>query len=79
MTETANHQSNLDHLPMDVDPRLMGVLRREDVKVSFVQLYAVTPNCHTPAAAKHPVSRIVTTCDMHNERHWKTINASADR
>lgn len=49
MTETANHQSNLDHLPMDVDPRLMGVLRREDVKVSFVQLYAVTPHCHTPA------------------------------
>ncbi|CAM4549396.1 unnamed protein product [Leuciscus chuanchicus] len=51
MTETANFQSNLDHLPMDVDPRLMDVMLSQDVKVNFLQLYTVTPHCHTPAAA----------------------------
>ncbi|CAM4733370.1 unnamed protein product [Leuciscus chuanchicus] len=40
MTETANFQSNLDHLPMDVDQRLLSTMYAGHAKLNFIQLYA---------------------------------------
>ncbi|CAM4652162.1 unnamed protein product [Leuciscus chuanchicus] len=79
MMETANFQSNLDHLTIDVDRRLLDVVRLDKSKINFLQLYAVTPHCHSTAPAKHPVSRVITMCDMHIDWHRKMINANANR
>lgn len=69
MAESANFQSNLDHMPMDVSDILDQVVRHDNCKVNLLQLYAVTPHCHQATPAKHPVSRVITTCDLHIEKH----------
>lgn len=62
---------------MDVDIWLLQVVWQESIKVKFLQLCAVTPNCHAPAAAaKNPVSRVITMCNLHIE---KMCNATARR
>lgn len=73
MSESANFQSNIDQVPLDVRGDLDQVLRHDNCTVNFLQLYAVTPHCHQATPAEHPVSRMITTCDLHIEKHRRML------
>ncbi|KAL0150375.1 hypothetical protein M9458_054192, partial [Cirrhinus mrigala] len=79
MAEAANFQSNIDHMPLDIDPTLRQVLREDGCSVNFVQLYAVTPHCHESCTPRHPVSRVITMCDLHIQKHRRMILTNAER
>lgn len=79
MAEAANFQSNIDHMPLDVDPTLRQVLCEDGCNVNFVQLYAVTPHCYESSTPRHPVSRVITMCDLHIEKHRRIILTNAER
>lgn len=65
MAEAANFQSSIDNKQMDLDGLLRQVLRDVGVNVNILQLYATTPHCHHSSAVTHPVSRVITLCNLH--------------
>lgn len=79
MAEASNYQSNIDNKDLDVDGLLRQVLRDVACTVNFVQLYATTPHCHHSQAVSHPVSRVITLCDLHNEKHRSMLHGQAAR
>ncbi len=79
MSETANFQSNLDHRNMEMDALLRQVFRDVGATVNFVQLYSTTPHCHSSPALKHPVSRVISMCDLHIEKHRKMLASNASK
>lgn len=75
---TANFQSNIDHLPLDVDLALRQVVREGSCQLNFFQLYVVTPHFPEVSAQKH-FSRVITMCDLHIEKHRKMIAHNAEK
>ncbi|MGL5643877.1 MAG: hypothetical protein ACRCW3_03860 [Metamycoplasmataceae bacterium] len=74
MPETANFQTNLDQYPITLDGQLLDIFRGpiKCTNITFVQLYATTPHVRANAFT-HPVSRVITTCGMHNPKHTRMI------
>lgn len=79
MAEVANFQSNIDNKEMDLDVLLKQVFKDDGATVNFVQLYATTPHCHHSPAVIHPVSRVITLCDLHIQKHRSMIAGHATR
>ncbi len=79
MSETATFQSNLDHMDMEMDALLRQVFRDVGATINFVQLYSMTPYCHSSPALKHPVSRVISMCDLHIEKHRKMLASNASK
>lgn len=79
MSEACNFQSNLDHLPLDIDSRVVDIFQTRDktFRLNFVQLYATTPHVHESSPVKHPISRIITTCGLHIEKHKQKLRKDA--
>ncbi len=72
--EAANFQSNLDQHKLTIDRQLLNIFNGA-VKhngINFVQLYANTPHVHA-ALTRHPVSRVIATCGVHNPKHTRNI------
>ncbi|KAL7400427.1 hypothetical protein ABVT39_012215 [Epinephelus coioides] len=61
--ESANFQSNLNHHPMDVNPRLWQLFTPERgspvPQLNFLQLYCDAPHRHQSPCFKHPVSGVI--------------------
>lgn len=73
--EAANFQSNLDHHPLTIDRQLMDIFTSA-VKYSgmtFIRLHANTPHVHARSMTKYPLSRVITTCGLHNPNHTRKI------
>ncbi|RXN18886.1 hypothetical protein ROHU_001960 [Labeo rohita] len=74
MPEAANFQSNLDRHPLTIDYLLNNVFDGpvKYSRINFIQLYANTPHIYGPTA-RHPVSRVIATCGVHNPQHARKI------
>lgn len=67
MSENANYQSNLDGREVDVCRELLEVLHDGEesaAELHFLQIYTDSPHMHRKHPYKHPVSGVVTCCDM---------------
>ena len=73
--EACNFQSNLDQNPITIEHNLKMVFSgmEPNADLNFVQLYATTSHCHVGNTSKHPVSRIIATCGLHNPQHSQSL------
>ncbi len=62
-----------------MDALLRQVFRDVGATVNFVQLYSTTPHCHRSPALKHPISRVISMCDLHIEKHRKMLASNASK
>ncbi|CAM4570638.1 unnamed protein product [Leuciscus chuanchicus] len=69
--EASNFQSN----PHTIEPNLKMVFSgmQPNADLNFVQLYSTTPHCHMGKTTKHPVSRVITTCGLHNAQQSQSL------
>ncbi|KAK2885211.1 hypothetical protein Q8A67_016048 [Cirrhinus molitorella] len=70
MSEAANYQTNIDQYDITIERDLLDVFVGPitSSNITFVQLYATTPHVRHDNF-RHPVSRTITTCGVHMQKH----------
>lgn len=69
-TPCSRPREYVDNRDMDVQDELMFICRGlQESKCMFLQLYNTTPHFIDPDFVRHPVSRVVATCGLHDGRH----------
>lgn len=66
MCEAGNFQSNVDNQLMDFQDEVRFICHGlPDLECTFVQFYNTTPHFIDPEFVRHPVSRVISTCGLH--------------
>lgn len=61
-----------------MEEELKYILRGSKGSVlTFAQLYNTTPHFINPKFVRHLLSRVITTCDLHDGRHSRAIQLKA--
>lgn len=79
MVDTANYQSSLDGKRLNLSLGLMSVLSGAEEnggELNFVQIYCDSPHTHLSKPFKHPISGVISCCDM---LHQKVVAAMHGR